>query len=541
MQRFLNWLDELAVTNRENKTAQWLDRIAFFFLILMALSAPHSIAATQTAWLIGNFAWFVRLFIKPRPQILKTPLNLALWIFFAWSVVTCFFSYAPDISFEKLRGVALFLIFFYVANNLRSFRAVKFIASALIFSAMVVVLWTPLERIIGRGVEVYGVSAQSPLTKTIYVENNNEPIVIKDGDALLEVNKNKVKTPEQIVEEIEKNETARLKFYRPDYYLIVQIKKSDLLNGATANEKLGITAWKKSRNWRSMGFYGHWTTFSEVLQLIASLVFGLLIASFSNRKEDFEKRKFSVFGKFTFSPLLFFCFAAMCLALLLNVTRASQLGLIASMFSIVFLVNRKMILVLAVIFLPVALGGLLFIQQSRNVGYFDRNDDSIKYRESVYQEGANLWTQNARHFLLGVGMDSIKRYAKDWRLFEDGKLPLGHFHSTLLQLAVERGLPALLLWFWIVWTYARILRRGEEEWKSGREKIAVDDSKISSSPLLFSSSWQIRGILLGVFGGLVGFFTSGIVHYNLGDAEVAMIFFMLMGIGVSLKGMKDEG
>ncbi|MCD9186465.1 MAG: O-antigen ligase family protein [Pyrinomonadaceae bacterium] len=536
MQRFLNWLDKLAVTNEENKTAQWLDRIAFFFLILMALSAPHSIAATQTAWLIGNFAWLIRLFIKPRPKLLKTPLNLALWIFFAWSVVTCFFSYAPDISFEKLRGVALFLIFFYVANNLRSFRAVKFIVSALIFSAMVVVLWTPLERIIGRGVEVYGVAAESPLTKTIYVENNNEPIVIKDGDALLEVNKKKIKSPEQLVEEIEKNETARLKFYRPDYYLIVQIKRSDLLEGATANEKLGITAWKKSRNWRSMGFYGHWTTFSEVLQLIASLVFGLLIASFSDRKEDFEKRKFSVFGKFTFSPLLLFCFAAMCLALLLNVTRASQLGLIASMFSIVFLVNRKMILVLAVIFLPVALGGLLFIQQSRNVGYFDRNDDSIKYRESVYQEGANLWTQNARHFLVGVGMDSIKRYAKDWRLFEDGKLPLGHFHSTLLQLAVERGLPALLLWFWIVWLYAREMKSRISD--SGFQ-IKENQSEIRE---IKSGIRNLKsGILLGVFGGLVGFFTSGIVHYNLGDAEVAMIFFLLMGIGVSLKGMKDEG
>lgn len=523
MQRFLNWLDETAVTNEENKTAKWLDRIAFFFLILMALSAPHSIAATQTAWIIGNFAWLIRIFIKPRPKFLKTPLNLALWIFFAWSVFTCFFSYTPLISLDKLRGVALFLIFFYVANNLRSFRAVKAIASVLIFSAMFVVLWTPIERIIGRGVEVYGVSAESPLTKTIYVENDNEPIVIKDGDALLEINKKKVKTPEQIVKEIEKNETSRLKFYRPDYYLFVQIKRSDLLNGATADEKLGITSWKKSRNWRSMGFYGHWTTFSEVLQLIASLVFGLLITSFSNRKEDFEKRKFSVFGKFTFSPLLFFCFAMMCLALLLNVTRASQLGLIASMFSVVFLVNRKMILVLALVFLPVAVGGLIYIQQSRGVGYFDRNDDSIKYRESVYAEGLQLWTENPRHFFVGVGMDSIKVYAKEWRLFEDGKLPLGHFHSTLLQLAVERGLPALLLWFWIVWLNGKNLRCGNAEMRKHINKIA--------------SSWINRGILLGVFGGLVGFFTSGIVHYNLGDAEVAMIFFMLTGIGAALASL----
>jgi hypothetical protein len=46
--------------------------------------------------------------------------------------------------------------------------------------------------------------------------------------------------------------------------------------------------------------------------------------------------------------------------------------------------------------------------------------------------------------------------------------------------------------------------------------------------------WKTQGILLGCFGGLIGFFASGLVHYNLGDAEVAMIFFLLMGIGISI-------
>ncbi|MEJ7699771.1 MAG: hypothetical protein WKF71_09030 [Pyrinomonadaceae bacterium] len=49
-----------------------------------------------------------------------------------------------------------------------------------------------------------------------------------------------------------------------------------------------------------------------------------------------------------------------------------------------------------------------------------------------------------------------------------------------------------------------------------------------------SSDWQKKGIILGGFGSLVGFFTSGLVHFNLGDAEVAMVFFMLMGLSVSL-------
>ena len=546
MQKFLRWLDEIAVTNQESNSAKWLERIAFVFLVLMILSAPHSIAATQTAWLIGMFAWFVRLFIKPRPKLVRTSLDAALWAFFGWSVITSFFSYAPDISLDKLRGVALFLIFYFVINNLRSKRAAVFLAFALIFSCMFNVIWTPIERITGRGVEIHGVTAESPLTKTIYVENSNQNIVLKDGDALLEVNKKKIRAPEDLLAALEQNETVSLRFYRPDYYLNVQIKRADLLTGATAMEKLGFTDWKKSRNWRSMGFYGHWTTYAEVLQLIASLTFGLFIGFFLTQSRKVAKSQSKIrkrFGNFSLpfslSPLvLFFCLAAMSLALLLNVTRASQLAFLVSAVSIVALTgSRKMLLILAAVILPVALGGLLFLQQSRNVGFFDREDESTKYRQTVYREGFDLWTNNARHFFLGVGMDSIKRYAKDWRLFDDGKLPMGHFHSTPLQLVVERGLPALLLWMLILGIYARTLWRG---FKIQDSRFKIQDSGFIEedfkSEILNpkSADWQTHGILLGCFGGLIGFFTSGLVHYNLGDAEVAMVFFMLMGISVAL-------
>jgi len=109
---------------------------------------------------------------------------------------------------------------------------------------------------------------------------------------------------------------------------------------------------------------------------------------------------------------------------------------------------------------------------------------------------------------------------------------MGHFHSTPLQLLVERGLPALLLWLWVLWIYARMLLRQSGVWSLESE---VQDSNPKSkiqNPKSFG--WQTRGIILGCFGGLVGFFTSGLVHYNLGDAEVAMVFFMLMGLSVSL-------
>jgi O-antigen ligase len=130
----------------------------------------------------------------------------------------------------------------------------------------------------------------------------------------------------------------------------------------------------------------------------------------------------------------------------------------------------------------------------------------------MWRDGVRLWTESPRNFTLGVGMDSVQRFWQEWNLYDGGRLPRGHFHSTPLQLAVERGLPALLIWLWIVGVYTRTLLKGLK--RNGIE------------------NWRRRGILLGSLGGLIGFFTSGLVHYNLGDQEVAMVFFLLMGFGV---------
>jgi O-antigen ligase len=426
------------------------------------------------------------------------------------------FSYDPPTSLDKLRNVALFLIFYFVINLVRTKRAAVFLAAALIFSSMVSVVWTPIERLIGRGVEISGVAAESPLTSATMVS----------GDTLLEINGKKLKTPDEFLTEIEANELSKVKFYRPDYYLIVDVWRKNLLNGATATEKLGFTEWKRSRNWRSAGFYGHYATFAEVLQLIASLTLGLFVGLLSTqRRKDADSQSENskeTSGWFFSVSILAFCVSAMALALLLTVTRASQLAFLISAAAIVLILgNRKMLLFSAAIILPVALGGLMFLQQSREVGFFDLQDESIKYRITVYQEAFNLWTANPRHFIFGVGMDSIKKYAAEWRLFDNGRLPLGHFHSTPVQLLVERGLPALLLWLWILWVYARTLLRHLKFQNSNPENHQ-------------SLGWREKGIILGSFGGMIGFFTSGLVHFNLGDAEVAMVFFMLMGLSVSL-------
>ncbi len=550
MKKFLSWLDALAATSHERNISRWLDRVVFVFLVLMTLAAPHSIAVTQSAWLIGMLAWVVRMFFKPRPSFKFTAVHFLLLAFFGWTVLSAAFSYAPDISFDKLRGASLFLIFFFVFANLRNLRAVYFITFALILSCTANALIMPIQRIIGRGVEIHGVQSHSPLKKAGLTES----------DALLEANGKKLRSPSDLIEELQKAESVRVRAYRTEYYFTVDVKRGDLLGGASETETLGIADWNRSRDWRSAGFYSHYTTYAEVLQLIGSLVFGLLVATLMRRRDEGrsggEKETTHPFTSplpHSPTPFLLFSLGAIGLALLLTVTRAPQLAFLISAFVIVLLgAGRKWVLVLAAIALPAALLGLFVLQQSRQVGFFDPNDESTKFRQTVYREGLDLWTANARHFILGVGMDSVKRYSKEWGLYDNGRYPMTHFHSTPLQLLVERGLPALLLWLAVLGAYARSLwrgikresekgRRGESETgKSVESGVNLDKPTFSLSHFLtFSSAAATRGIMLGCLGGMIGFFVSSLVHYNLGDGEVAMVFYLLMGLGMKATESMD--
>jgi len=443
-----------------------------------------------------------------------------------WSVVSSVFSYAPDISLDKLRGVSLFLIFYFVYHNLKTLRAVRFLVFALIFSTMVGVLWMPVQRAIGRGVQIYDFRGSA-----------FEQIGLQEGDAVLEIDGKKVHSLEEMRQKIFENPDApRFKalIYRADAYTPVEIPRERIKPAASAEESLGIGRWTRNRDWRATGFYGHFTTFAEVLQLIISLTFGIFIAVFSKSEppavaggaaSDTDKPK-RIFNRPLPQAVLTICLLAMALALLLTVTRASQLAFLISAGVIVLLNgNRKIILTLAVLVVPVAVIGLLYLQSSRRVGFFDTKDNSITWRQTVYREGFNLWTSSARHLMLGVGMDSIKRYAKDWRLFDDGRLPVGHFHSTPLQLLVERGLPALIIWLTVLGIYARTLWR--------YLKLQITNYKTDEKSQIANRKSQIEtGIVLGCFGGMIGFVVSGLVHYNLGDGEVAMVFYLLMGISV---------
>ncbi len=496
----------------EHGAARWLDGALTFWLFALALAAPHSIAATQLAWGCGLILWGARSLFRPRPRLPRSMVVYTLLAFFAWTLLSALCSYDRATSVGKLRAASLFTIVLLVASNVHTRRTLRLLALALVASCAVNVLYTFGERAVGRGFRVEGVTADSPLRAALFVREDGtlDPTPIQSGDIVLEVDGRRVREPEELAAALGEAQAgdALVKIYRVEWTPTLRVPRGRLLAGATALERLGVAGWSRGREWRAAGFYGHYTTYAEALQLIASLAFALFIAL---------RRKLSPQG-----ILLMLAVVGMGGALLLTVTRASWLAFLVSAFVIVVAgaLSRRTVIILAACVVPIIVAGLFVLRQQRGVGFVDARDQSIAWRETVWREGFELLKSKPRHLLVGVGMDSIKTHWREWGLFDQGRLPVGHMHSTPLQLAVERGLPALLLWLLLVVLYAVMLLRLVRRTESGQ--------------------WVERGIALGALGGLAGFVTSGFVHYNFGDSEVVMIFYFIMGLSLAVKRLARE-
>ncbi len=469
-----------------------LDRGIIGCLFLMSVAAPHSIAATQVAWGVGLLLWFVRFFMRPRPKVFRTPIDYALLGLFILTFISALFSYNQTESIGKLRSASLFTIVYLVAENVASRRVLRLLVLTLVASCLVNVIFTFGEYAVGRGVKVDGLRTNSPL----FIAG------VRDGDTILEVDGTMVSNDRELIDKLASSgtnalPTARVRVYRVEAFPEFAVARGRLLDGATPATRLGFARWSAGRDWRAAGFYGHYVTYAEVLQLIASLALGLFIA---------RRRKWSWSGVVLVVALLGFCGA-----LLLTVTRATWLGLLVSAFVIVLIgASRRTLITMSLVAVPLVIAGLFVLQQKRQVGFLDKRDGSTAWRLMVYREGVDLLFREPRHIIVGVGMDSIKTHYREFDLFDHGRQAIGHLHSTPLQLAVERGLPAMFVWLALIVIYARML------WRLARDGVIKD--------------WVERGLVLGALGGLAGFVASGMVHYNLGDSEVSMIFYFVMGL-----------
>src|SRR5258705_3142915 len=400
----------------KSQAAEVLDWAIVAFLFLFAAAAPISIAATQSAWLIGMVLWLARFAFRPRPKLYRTPIDYLILGFFILTGLSSFLSYEPMVSIGKLRAASLFTIVYLFAENVPSLRVIRLLALTLICACMVSVFYTAGERLLGRAVKVYGVAENSPLYKA----------GIRDGDTLLEVDRRKLTDPQELVNALSKSDKqpAAVLTYRHELQPVFKVPRGTVLVGSNPLEQLGIRSWSRGRDWRATGFYGQFVTYAEVLQLIIALTLGLLVSLPIKRSWA--------------GALLLMALAGFGFALLLTVTRASWLGCLVSTLIILLLgVGRRAVVLIGVLAIPLIIAGLFVLQQKRNVAFIDQADQSTTWRETVWREGVNLLVNKPRHLLVGVGMDSIKTHWRAWNMFDNCRITSGHIDSHLLRIDPE--------------------------------------------------------------------------------------------------------
>lgn len=480
--------------NQQSSIIKYLNYALKACLLLLALSTPLSIAASQIAWSFALLCVIIRAFFV-RPNWRREGIDLAILAFVGLTLISSIFSYEQEISLRKMVSVLLVTIVYLVSENIKDRKTLHLILTVFLISSAFASIFAIGTFIVGKNLKVISLAENSPL-KIAGVQN---------GDTILTANGKSVSSPEQLETIIDANEITKIKVYRYEVFLDFEVPKIDSTpTYPSAAESLGILKWSRGRDVRAAGFYGQYMTFSEALQLIASLALGLFVVCLDRK----------------YKSLLLLALIAFCGALFLTVTRASWLSFIVSSgFIILFGTSRKTILICAVLAIPLIIGGLIYLQQKRNVGFIDTSDLSTTWRLTVWREGVEKLIENPRHLAVGIGMDSLKTHWREWGMFDNGKLPNGHMHNDYLQFALERGVPTLLAWLIWIALYLNMLWRGLKQ----------------------NLDWIERGILLGALGGTIGFLTSGLTHYNWGDSEVVMIFYLIMGLSLAiLRGLQKK-
>ncbi len=475
-----------------SRPAKFLDQAVRLSLFLLALSAPVSIAATQTAWALAVLFTLVRAAFV-RPAFRPSAMDAALLAFVGLTLLSSFFSYEPEVSLRKMVAVSLVTIVYLFSSFIRDRRAAATVIVLLLAGSTASSVYSFAVLAIGKNLKVVRLAENSPLRSAGVAEN----------DTLLRLAGRDIQAPDDLAAAIAglpPDGRVPIRFYRHELIIDTELQLSAAV-GSAGEAWFGIDEWQRGRDTRAAGFYGHYTTFAEVLQLVSSLALAMLIAAPGPLASGVR-------------VLLAGVLAVNLAALFLTITRASWAAFLVSAAVIVAAgLGRRALVICIAAALPLAIAGAVFLQQKRQVGFVDMADGSTSWRVTVWREGAGVLAANPRHLAVGIGMDSLKRRWQDWGMFDNGRLPLGHMHSNPLQIALERGVPALIAWLAWMLMYLGML------WRTLRSAVL---------------GWLERAILLGALGGSIGFLASGLVHYNWGDSEVVMVFYLLMGISLAV-------
>ena len=232
---------------------------------------------------------------------------------------------------------------------------------------------------------------------------------------------------------------------------------------------------------RPQGTLSHWMTFSGTLMLVICATVARLIYDGRDR----------VWASLVMPALV--------AGLGLTFTRSAWVGVSAGVGTLFLLKDRRLVGLL-----PIAIAVLVAAAPaavtSRVYSMFDKNDPTNRDRMAMLEAGEAIVRD---HPLIGVGPDMIthvySRYRVPWAVQPNNP----HLHNVPMQIAAERGLPALAAWTWFIASLTR------HTWRRLRR---------TRQPALAA----------GGLAAVAAMFAAGLFEYNFGDSEFLMLFLVLV-------------
>lgn len=190
---------------------------------------------------------------------------------------------------------------------------------------------------------------------------------------------------------------------------------------------------------------------------------------------------------------------AMCVALAVTFARNAWIGTLAAVTTLFALRRPRLLLLLPVIVLlvlTVAPAGI----RARALSIFDPRDPTNRDRFAMLTIGQRIV---ADHPWFGVGPDRIKVVYAQYRPPDAVNPTNPHLHNVPVNIAAERGLPALVLWLSFIAAAAVAL------WRQVRA---------GTSPALAAAG----------LSAIVAMLAAGLFEYNFGDSEFLMLLLGLI-------------
>jgi len=232
---------------------------------------------------------------------------------------------------------------------------------------------------------------------------------------------------------------------------------------------------------RPQGTLGHYMTYSGLLMMAIAVAAARILFDSSYR---------------TWAALVL---PALAVAVALTSTRSAWVGVCAAAALLFALKDFRLFAVLpivAAIFFALAPGMIT----KRFVSMFDNKDPTRLDRVAMIHEGERMI---AAHPLVGVGPNMVEKRYAEYRGDDAVNKINPHLHNDPLQIAAERGLPALALWLWFVVAVCRDLQK-----------------RFASGSQRFLSAAALATVL--------ALLTAGLFEYNFGDSEVLMLFLIIV-------------